>query len=213
MNILVKKIVLAILSVGVLGVLYSAYLLTHKVETAQTNQLAALLSVLPEEQLLLDGVQKSADCQIQGSLPDHGCSPGAIFQDATKEEICVPGYSATVRKVSTSLKKKVFAEYGILYPVPFGSYEVDHVIPLAIGGSNDIANLFPEASDPYPGFKEKDVVENYLHEEVCASRVALNVAQVRIANNWLEIYNNLDPKIVRDFKNKYHNWSDRAGSE
>src|SRR6185369_8516238 len=118
---------------------------------------------VPDAPLQLDPMTKSSDCHVDGSLPDHACSPGAVFDTATREIICVAGYTKTVRSVSTSVKKKIYAEYGITYPVPFGSYEVDHLIPLELGGSNDKANLFPEAADPAPGFKEKDLVENYLH--------------------------------------------------
>ena len=59
---------------------------------------------------------------------------------------------------------------------------------MELGGSNDIANLWPEAAEPWPGFHEKDKVENYLHEEVCAGRIPLAQAQSEIANNWLEFY-------------------------
>src|SRR6185436_7192677 len=135
------------------------------------------------------------------------CTPGAIFIDATKEAICVSVYTKTVRSVFSSLKKKVYAEYGITQTPEFGTYEVDHLIPLALGGSNDIANLFPEAASPAPGFKEKDVVEVYLQQEVCAGRVDLSVAQYQIATNWVLIYNNLEPNIIRDIKNKYKSWA------
>ena len=161
-----------------------------------------------EETLYLKDRTKLSDCQVSGSLPDNDCTPGAVFQDATKEKICVQGYTKTVRSVSTNLRKQVFAEYGISYPQSFGSYEVDHLIPLSLGGSNNIANLFPEAAEPAPGFKEKDVVENYLHEEVCAGRVALSVAQERISDNWFLIYDNLELRVIRELRLKYPNWAE-----
>ncbi len=91
--------------------------------------------------------------------------------------------------------------------MPFGTYEVDHFIPLALGGSNDIGNLFPEAAEPKPGFKEKDVVEVYLHDEVCAGHVALSVAQEQIATDWLRVYENLSPDIIKLIKQKYSSWA------
>lgn len=121
--------------------------------------------------------------------------------------MCVPGYTKTVRDVSTKLRKEVFAEYNIAYPEPYGSYEVDHLIPLAIGGSNDIANLFPEAASPKPGFREKDLVEVFLQGEVCAGRADLKVAQAAIANDWMSIYEKLTPETIAALKAKYHNWS------
>ncbi|OGZ67458.1 MAG: hypothetical protein A3D35_00520 [Candidatus Staskawiczbacteria bacterium RIFCSPHIGHO2_02_FULL_34_9] len=201
-----EKLLLAILLIGILGILYSFYLYSHQEEFRIKSELAALLPKEERELQLLERT-KEKDCQIQVSLPDKDCTPGSVFKNITKEEICVSGYTKTVRSVSTSLRKKVFAEYKIDYPQPYGSYEVDHLIPLALGGDNSIANLFPEAQNPYPGFKEKDVVENYLHEEVCKGNIALSVAQEQIAKDWLSIYNKLDSLLVKDYKDRYKSWA------
>ena len=182
------------------------YLPKHQVETKKSAALALAFDVV-EKSLHLDVVVKSTDCAVQGSLPDHDCTPGTVFKNVDQAIICVQGYTKTVRSVSVATRKKVFAEYNIAWPEPFGSYETDHLIPLALGGSNEIANLFPEAASPYPGFKEKDVVENYLHEQVCAGSIALSAAQEQIANNWLLIYNNLSEQTIKDLKNKYKSWA------
>jgi hypothetical protein len=162
---------------------------------------------LIDEPLILAERSKTANCMIVNGLPDPQCTPGAIFPNATKEQVCVKGYTKTVRSVSVSLKKKVYREYGISYPPPFGSYEADHFIPLALGGSNDIANLFPEAAEPRPGFREKDLVENYLHEQVCLGNMSLTSAQRAISQNWLEVYNNLSSYELERLRGEYKNWS------
>ncbi len=148
-------------------------------------------------------------CSLQGVLPDHECTPGAVFSEATKEIICVPGYTKKVRSVSTSTKKRIYTAYGIVYPQPTGSYEADHLIPLELGGSNEIANLFPEAGAPTPGFHEKDLVENYLHQEVCAGRIELAPAQKQIANDWLAVYNQLTPEQIKELREQYQSWTDK----
>src|SRR6266566_2578128 len=66
-----------------------------------------------------------------------------------------------------------------------------HFDRLEAGGSNDIANLWPEAAEPRPGFHEKDQVENYLHDQVCAGAMRLLEAQRAIASNWLDVYERL----------------------
>ena len=66
-------------------------------------------------------------------------------------------------------------EYGITSHAP-GQYEVDHLVSLELGGSNDIANLWPELASPKPGFHEKDKVENYLHAQVCSALLAAGTA-------------------------------------
>jgi hypothetical protein len=92
-----------------------------------------------------------------------------------------------VRDVPASEKDAVYAEYGITSHTA-GQYEVDHFVSLELGGSNDISNLFPEAASPTPGFHQKDLVENYLHDQVCKGTLTLTDAQLEIATNWLAVY-------------------------
>jgi hypothetical protein len=53
-----------------------------------------------------------------------------------------------------------------------GQYEVGHLIPLELGGSNGMANFLPEAALPRQGFHEQDGVENRLHAEGVLGRDA-----------------------------------------
>ena len=105
----------------------------------------------------------------------------------TKEEICTTSTKGR-RHVTTATKRQLFAAYGISYPAPSGAYEVDHFIPLELGGSNDVANLWPELAKPVPGFHEKDRVENYLHDQVCNAGMDLAEAQRKIVKDWLSYY-------------------------
>ncbi len=140
------------------------------------------------------GVQtKTSGCMAHGGLQDSACTPGAIFTNATKDVICQQGYARSVRNVPQSEKNQVYAEYGITSHLP-GQYEVDHLVSLELGGSNDIANLWPEAASPTPGFHQKDLVENYLHDQVCSGAVSLKKAQIEIATNWLAVYNQMPNK-------------------
>jgi len=133
---------------------------------------------------------KTSGCLAHGALPDSACTPGAIFTTATPQQICTYGYTRSVRNVPYSEKEQAYTEYGITYHSP-GEYEVDHLIPLELGGSNDIANLWPEAASPKPGFHEKDQVENYLHDQVCSGSMSLHDAQTQIATNWLAVYHRM----------------------
>ncbi len=126
-----------------------------------------------------------------GMYPNPTYTPGNIIQGITSSQICLPGYSKTTRNVSVSTKQLVYQDYGVSYPQPKGSYEVDHFIPLELGGSNDISNLWPEPANPKPGFHEKDIVENYLHSQVCNSQESLEQAQKDITSNWYGIYQHI----------------------
>ena len=140
------------------------------------------------------GVQtKTSGCQVNGALQDTACTPGAILPNVTKDQVCTPGYASSTRNVPQSEKNQVYAEYGIKSHTT-GQYEVDHLVSLELGGSNDISNLWPEAAEPKPGFHEKDSVENYLHDQVCSGAITLADAQREIATNWLAVYQNMPQK-------------------
>jgi hypothetical protein len=117
------------------------------------------------------------------AYPNPLVTPGAVLTtDAST--ICAPGYASGVRDVSTATKKEVYAEYGVSYPRPLGAYEVDHFIPLEIGGSNDIKNLWLEPATPTPGFHQKDQFENFEHGQVCSGTISVAGAQSRMASDW-----------------------------
>ena len=137
--------------------------------------------------------QKTVAAQTSGKAgparlyPDPKLTPGAILTtDASK--LCTPGYSSTVRNVSTATKKQVYVEYGLSYPQPAGSYEVDHFISLELGGSNDITNLWPEPASPTPGFHQKDQFENFEHEQICKGIISVQEAQHRMMTDWYYYY-------------------------
>ena len=93
-----------------------------------------------------------------------------------------------MRNVPSEMKRKVYEEYGVTSHGP-GDYEVDHLIPLELGGSNSIKNLWPETHRTSPwNAQVKDRLEGKLHELVCDGRIDLKIAQQAIAANWIEAY-------------------------
>ena len=71
--------------------------------------------------------------------------------------------------------------------VPY-AHEVDHLVSLEIGGANAITNLWPEPYAGRWGARTKDVLENKLHDLVCAGRLRLKKAQHQEATNWVAAY-------------------------
>ena len=129
---------------------------------------------------------KTSGCVANQVLQDPACTPGDVLTTSIST-ICVSGYTQTVRNVPLSEKEAVFAEYGISYS-DHSNYEVDHLISLELGGSNDISNLWPESSVITDDSFTKDKLENYLHAQVCSGALALTDAQSEISSNWLEYY-------------------------
>ena len=89
--------------------------------------------------------------------------------------------------ITESVKKQVYAEYGITSHQP-GEYEVDHLISLELGGSNSVKNLWPESYKGEWNAHVKDKLENKLHQEVCDGSLDLSTAQHEIATNWIAAY-------------------------
>jgi hypothetical protein len=117
--------------------------------------------------------------------PDPRLTPGAVLTTSLSR-ICVRGYSASVRDVPETEKADVYARYGVA-DVP-DAHEVDHLVSLELGGSNAVANLWPEPYAGRWGARTKDVLENRLHDLVCAGRLALRRAQRIEARNWVAAY-------------------------
>jgi hypothetical protein len=111
-------------------------------------------------------------------------SPGA----PTPPSSAHPAYAKSVRHVSGKVKAQVYREYGIAHHAA-GEYEVDHLISLELGGSNDIKNLWPESYRTEPwNAHVKDKLEDRLHALVCAGRLSLPEAQKAIATDWIAAY-------------------------
>ena len=91
--------------------------------------------------------------------------------------------------MSEATRRAVYASYGVAWTARAG-YEVDHLIPLELGGDNSLANLWPEPQNTgtEAGYATKDGVENHLHALVCAGKVPLATAQNAIAANWYTAY-------------------------
>ena len=125
----------------------------------------------------------------RGALPDRQCSPGAYHSGLTKAVLCSTTFrTSSIRNVPDSEKHQVEVEYGML-PKAYGrTTEIDHIVSLEIGGSNDIANLYPEPGSGPASYHVKDKLENKLHALVCAGSMTLHAAQAGIARNWETLY-------------------------
>jgi hypothetical protein len=84
---------------------------------------------------------------MHDSLLHAGCTPGAVMPGADLEIVCHQS-TPERRHVSASLHRAAFAAYGFSYPQPRGAFEVDHLIPLELGGDNTIENLWAQPASP-----------------------------------------------------------------
>jgi len=65
---------------------------------------------------------------------------------------------------------------------PLSDYELDHLIPLELGGASTVANLWPEPWADPRGAHRKDDLENALNRQVCSGSMTQSDAQHAIAS-------------------------------
>ena len=118
-------------------------------------------------------------------FPDARLTPGAATL-ADAQAVCSQT-NVKNRVVSAALQKKVFTEYGILRPDPH-AYEVDYLVTPALGGADDLRNLWPHSYSAVWNARVKDDLEDLLRNKVCDGTLELGQAQREIAQNWIAAY-------------------------
>lgn len=134
--------------------------------------------------------------------PNPTLTPGDTYTTSSKIACsALTGSEPTsIRNVPVSIKKEVFASYGI----PKGNHtgycsspkgcELDHLISLKLGGSNSVKNLWPQSYAGKWNAIDKDNLEKRLIARVCRTskihplKLPIKVAQKAIATNWIKAY-------------------------
>jgi hypothetical protein len=130
-------------------------------------------------------------------LPNSRLTPGDAF-DVSTRELCAPGYSSPAEHVPVELKSRVFERYGIS-PEMVG-YNVDHLIPVGLGGSNSLKNLWPQPIAGEWNHVKKDRLERRLVKLVCNRTITLENARREIATDWVDAYKKYFPQSRRRHK-------------
>jgi hypothetical protein len=117
-------------------------------------------------------------------LPSGLKTPGAASK-VTAKQVCAPDYQAS-KPVAKWQRDEALERYGIR-PETFTG-DLDHLIPVSLGGSNDPDNLWPQhsAADLTPA--AKDQLGAKLHELVCGNTLTLKAAQDAIRKDWVKAY-------------------------
>jgi len=118
-------------------------------------------------------------------VPDVNLTPGAVGT-MTSRQVCTADEPAE-RRPPLSVQQAVFHEYGI-DGAPPQEFEVDHLVTPALGGTDDIRNLWPESYRPEWNAHVKDELEDRLHDLVCQGKLDLPTAQHDMATNWISAY-------------------------
>lgn len=120
------------------------------------------------------------------SFPASELTPG-VARVKTRDQVCGANEGKN-HAVPPTLRRRVFELYGMAGVDP-RAYEVDYLITPALGGADDIGNLWPQSySATIWNARVKDALEDRLHELVCRGDVDLPTAQREISTDWISAY-------------------------
>ncbi len=140
---------------------------------------------------LLSIIAAAAD-STGATRPNPALTPGKAATTDVRQVCAIEGnlsYSRRHRTATHALKSWVFREYGIEPPhgpAARGEWEIDHLVPLCLGGADEAANLWPQNQATY---RKKDRLEARACREVCAGRLSLSEAQGWFLGDWTEVTN------------------------
>ena len=118
--------------------------------------------------------------------PNSTLTPGATLL-VDRRGVC-SGRNENNRLVPVALERKVLEQYGMSGADPH-AYEIDYLVTPALGGAEDIHNLWPHSySSTVWNARVKDALEIRLRDMVCNGDLELATAQREIASDWIGAY-------------------------
>jgi hypothetical protein len=142
---------------------------------------------------IIDPLFRSDGLAILNNL---ALTPGAAT-GATAKTLCAAtaagsagAFQADIaRSTAEASRQQVCSRYGLAPAQCTASlFEIDHLIPLALGGSDELANLWPQPYLPLPGAKQKGTADTWLLKQVCAGKITLGAAQRETRTNWYQVW-------------------------
>jgi hypothetical protein len=147
---------------------------------------AACLAAIGLSTALYLTVGVSRSRSVVFAAPRANLTPGVVVL-LNKDQVC-SAERVNNRSVPVSLQRKVFQAYGISN-ADARAYEVDYLITPALGGSDDIRNLWPQSyGSTVWNAHVKDALEDHLRDMVCAGQLDLPTAQRDLAKDWIAAY-------------------------
>jgi hypothetical protein len=119
-------------------------------------------------------------------MPNSKLTPG-LAAVTDQQSVCALANTKN-KEVPVEMQLQVFKEYGIEKAEP-QNYEVDYLVTPALGGADDIRNLWPHSNSATTwNSKVKDELEDRMRDMVCDGNLNLTEAQHEIATNWIAAY-------------------------
>jgi hypothetical protein len=112
-------------------------------------------------------------------------TPGAK-SNVSETEVCAADFASSQKPVSPWQIGQALSRYG--KRLDDKSVQIDHLIPVSLGGTNDPDNLWPQPVQREWGPQTKDELEAKLLKMVCDKKISLKAAQDAIKKDWVKAY-------------------------
>ena len=151
--------------------------------------------------MLLSSGAVAEDLRVR---PDDTITPGKVWstelaevcsEQAGPNETCEPGhhceavgtYSKRHRHTTAVEKRQAYDAYGV--DRTGRDFEVDHRVPLCLGGADVAENRWPQLGFEHPSYYDKDQLEVEVCRMVCRERsISLPDGQAIFLGDWIAGY-------------------------
>jgi hypothetical protein len=122
--------------------------------------------------------------------PDLDSTEASVRIDGHSRELACDRTKSHRGPMTADRRDEVLLRYG--FPAgPHPDYEIDHLIPLCLGGSDDFSNLWPQprrSIEPKWNAEAKDRLERVMCDMVCGGQLDIATAQEAFAKDWIAAY-------------------------
>jgi hypothetical protein len=150
---------------------------------------AAAVAITTKLLALFAGVLFVAPAFAFEVLPNPILTGGSVRIDGHDRQL-VCNATGTRGPIPPARSNEVLTRYG-LPPGDHPDYEIDHLVPLCLGGGDDASNLWPQprrSIEPKWNAEAKDRLERELCRLVCDGLLDLGDAQEAIIKDWIAAY-------------------------
>lgn len=116
------------------------------------------------------------------SRPNSRLTPGAVVTTDTNV-VCAISSKANSLTMSLPVQTAVYDSYGYFLPAQQHKYILDYLVPITLGGSTRISNVWPAATKG-TGFYQKTQLDHVLRSMVCQRSITLATAQQALEQDW-----------------------------
>lgn len=149
------------------------------------------MTVAPSRHITYPEELPPGRCLVGGTPPKQYplwlCVPGVVTSGVNESNYrttaCDPRYARHMRPPAAEIREAIRRVRGEFRLGPTAHWRLDWLVPVSLGGANDLRNLWPVPTPETATLKKK--VDGDVLRAVCAGTVSLTAAQSAMAGDWV----------------------------